>query len=83
MSRIAESIQDLLDREPFVPFRLVLTSGEHYDVVNPRSAMVLKAEVFIVFPDGERWAHVPLLHIATVKTIGNGHARKPARRRRH
>ena len=26
----------LLDRDPFVPFIIRLTSGDHYEVVNPR-----------------------------------------------
>lgn len=79
---IAENIRNLLRRDPFVPFRLILTSGGHYDVVNPELAVVLKSEVFIAFPDGERWAHVPLLHIASLETIRNGHARKQGRRHR-
>ena len=69
---IAENIRDLLRREPFVPFRLVMTSGRQYDVVDPETTIILKSEVFVTFPDGERWAHVPLLHIASVETIGNG-----------
>jgi hypothetical protein len=79
---VAENIRDLLRREPFVPFRLVPTSGGHYDVVNPELAVVLKSEVFIAFADGERWAHVPLLHIASLETIRDGRSRRPGRRRR-
>jgi len=81
MAAPAENIRELLDRQPFVPFRLVLSSGAHYDIVDPHSAALLKSEVFVVFPDGERWAHVPLLHIAAIETGANGHNR-PKRRRR-
>ncbi len=79
---IRENIRELLDRDPFVPFRLVLSSGTHYDVMDPHSAALLKSEVFVVFPDGERWAHVPLFHIASIETVTNGRGRKNSRRKR-
>ena len=66
----------MLDREPFLPFRLIMTSGKTYEVVSPNSAMLLKSEVFVVFPDDERWAHVPFLHIASIETTGNGRGRR-------
>ena len=80
---IRDNIKELLDRDPFVPFRLIMTSGKAYDVSDPGSAMLLKSEVFVGFPDGERWAHVPFLHIASIETVTNGrgrrspHGRKP------
>lgn len=82
MSTTAENIRELLDREPFLPFRLIMTSGKTYEVASPNSAMLLKSEVFVVFPDGERWAHVPFLHIASVETVANGRGRRNGRSRR-
>lgn len=81
MSTTHENLQELLKREPFLPFRLVMTSGKTYDVTSPGSAMPLKSEVFVVFPDGERWAHVPYLHIASIEILTNGRGRRGARRR--
>ena len=52
MSATAENIQELLNREQFAFFRLVMTSGKTYDIVSPHSATRLKSEVFAVFPDG-------------------------------
>jgi len=82
MGTTPENIQELLNREPFLPFRLVMTSGKTYEVVSPNSAALLKSEVFVVFPDGERWAHVPFLHIASIETLGNGRGRRSTRRKR-
>jgi len=82
MASTAENIRELLDREPFLPFRLIMTSGKSYEVVSPNSAALLKSEVFVVFPDGERWAHVPFLHIASVETLANGRGRRNGRTRR-
>ena len=33
MSTTPENIQELLNREPFLPFRLIMTSGKTYEVV--------------------------------------------------
>jgi len=75
----AGEIQELLEKEPFAPFRLMLSNGKSHDVVRPGNAVVLKREVFLAFPDGEHWALIPLLHIAAIESIRNG---KGARRRR-
>ncbi len=69
---IRDNIRELLDRDPFVPFRLVLSSGMHYDVVDPQMTVLLKSEIFIAFPDGERSSLIPLLHITSVETPANG-----------
>lgn len=79
---IRENIREFLGRDPFVPFRLVLSSGKHYDITDPHSAALLKSEVFVVLPDGERWAHISLLHIASIETIKNGRGRKTLRRKK-
>ena len=82
MSTTPKNIQELLNREPFLPFRLIMASGKTYEVVSPNSAALLKSEVFVVFSDGERWAHVPFLHIASIKTVANGRGRRTTRRKR-
>jgi len=79
---IRDAIRELLDRDPFVPFRVVLSSGKHYDVVNPQTTVLLKSEVFIAFPDGERWSIVSLLHIASIETVTNDRGRRSPRRKR-
>ncbi len=79
---IRDNIRELLDRDPFVPFRLVLSSGRHYDVVDPQMTVLLKSEIFIAFPDGERSSLIPLLHVTSVETLPNGRGRRPPRRKR-
>ena len=78
----ADDIRDLLRCEPFSPFRLILTSGKAYVVLNPQTAVLMKREIFIALPDGERGVHVPLLHISSIETHADGRGRKPARRGR-
>lgn len=81
MSATAENIRELLNRDPFLPFRLIMTRGKTYEVVGPNSAVLLKSEVFIIFPDGERWAHVPFLHIASIETVSDDRGRRTPRRK--
>ena len=80
MSTTAESIKEMLDREPFKPFRLIMSSGRVYEVVSPNSAMLLKSSVFVVFPDGDTWADVPFLHISSIETFSNGSRRRGRRK---
>lgn len=77
-----ENIREYLDRDPFVPFRLILSSGKQYDIVDPHSAALLKSEIFVVFPDGERWAHVPLLHITAIETMTSDHGKRNGRKKK-
>lgn len=82
MSAAAETIRELLEREPFLPFRLIMSSGKSYEVARPNLVVLLKSEVFVAFPDGERWAHVPYLHVSSVETIRNGSGRGHGRSKR-
>ncbi len=77
-----EDIKDLLERQPFEPFRIRLSSGDAYQVRNPHAVALLRNRLFIVVPNGQndRWTFLSYLHIAAVETIGNG--TRPSRRRR-
>jgi len=82
MSTTAENIREMLDREPFLPFRLIMTSGKTYEVVSPSSAALLKSEVFVALPDGDHGAHLPFLQIDSIETRANGRGRRTTRRKR-
>jgi len=38
----AADLRELLDRHPFEPFRIRMTDGNYFDVVNPDLAVVMK-----------------------------------------
>ena len=76
-----ETIRDLLERAPFRPFRIRASSGVAYDVRSPGLVMLLKSQVLIAEPRSDRYVVVPLLHVAGVELIGNGHAARGRRRR--
>lgn len=76
----ADEIRELLNRDPFEPFRFHLTRGDSYDIRDPNSVALGAKRVFIAFTDADRQAFFPYLHVAAIETLGN--SRKP-RRRKH
>ena len=77
MAATIDSIRELLDRDPFQPFRIRASSGIGYEVRNPGLVVVMRTELFIAEPNSDRFALVPFLHIAGVERIANGHPRRP------
>ncbi len=77
---VKESIRELVERDPFQPFRIRASSGVAYEVRSPGLVVLLKSQVLIAEPRSDRYAVVPLLHIAGVELIGNGHAPHAKRR---
>ena len=70
----ADTFREILKRTPFEPFRVVMSSGESYNVMHPEMVLVsAKALVLAVsdpaYSDGERLAFCSYLHIAHVETL--------------
>ena len=79
---IAGELRDILDREPFQPFRVRLSSGDAYDIRNPGLALVMRSRLFIAFPNSDRWTLIPFLHIAAIESLADGDTRRRLRRKR-
>ena len=58
----------LLQREPFLPFRIFIADGNTLDVTRRMSVAVGRNGLFIVLPD-DRWKWVPLRHVTSVETL--------------
>jgi hypothetical protein len=71
-----DTIQELLSRHPFEPFRIVTSSGDHYDVRHPELVLRVKNGLYIGLGGkgsiAERAAFVSLLHISAAETNLNG-----------
>jgi hypothetical protein len=70
----AETFREILKRVPFEPFRVVMSSGESYNVMHPEMAFVTAKALILAIPDpshpdGERWAFCSYLHVAHVETL--------------
>jgi hypothetical protein len=70
-----KEIAELLERVPFVPFRIVLTDGKTYDIRHPDLIWVLPTRLEIGTPMGngkrlvERTDPVSLLHVVRLEEI--------------
>jgi hypothetical protein len=76
-----ETVQKHLLHQPFQPFRVFLSDGAVYDVLQPEMVLVLQREVVIALPKpGERFprhmVYCHLLHIMRIEPI-NGREYKP------
>lgn len=66
--------RDFLTKRPFIPFKVVTSSGQTYEVRHPETAFLTRTAIFIGvnvgddgFPDDARI--VSLLHIAAIEPI--------------
>ncbi len=69
-----EAFRKILKRQPFQPFRLVMSSGKPYDVGHPEMAWLLKNDVLVgidVEDEGlpAEFDICPLFHVATIEPI--------------
>jgi hypothetical protein len=70
----AEAFRKLIRQQPFQPFRVVMSSGDGYEVRHPEMIMVLQSRVLIgtAAVDDEAPADYticPLLHVAAVEPL--------------
>ena len=70
-----KDITQLLERTPFVPFRLQLTNGKAFEVKHPDFIWVFRSRLEIAVPSPEdekikdRTEHISLLHIARIEEL--------------
>jgi hypothetical protein len=60
-----EDLRELLNRDPFVPFRIVSTSGSTYEVANPLQIAVGETQLNYYYPRSDKWAILRLNQIAS------------------
>jgi hypothetical protein len=75
-----DTIQELLARRPFEPFRIVTSSGRMYEIRHPEMAWLIRNGVYVGLGGkgklAERAAFVSLLHISAVEITSNGSRRR-------
>lgn len=64
-----QSIEDLLQAEPFRPFRISTNNGKEYVVENPSLVHALKTYLFYAFPNSDHFALIDLRSISTLQTV--------------
>jgi hypothetical protein len=78
-----QDFQGLLSAKPFEPFRIVMSSGESYDVRHPEMAKLLRTKILIfIDPDREgiadQFRMCSLLHVTVVEPLNGSRKRKSA-----
>jgi len=66
---ILEDLHIALDRDPFEPFRIVTTSGKSYEVLNPHTVAVGKAQISLFPPPAETWIMLRNSEIVALESI--------------
>jgi len=61
---VMNELKELLDREPFAAFRIILTSGSSYEVTSPYQVAIGQTQVDYYFPRSDRKAVLRMNQIA-------------------
>jgi hypothetical protein len=69
-----QDFKNLLDARPFEPFRMVMSSGESYEVRHPEMAKLLRTKILVfIDPDkqgiADQFRMCSLLHVTVVEPI--------------
>jgi len=70
-----QTFRDLLAARPFMPFKIVMSSGQAYEVRHPECAWLTKSDLLVgidVEEDGipAEFKICSLLHVTTVEPLG-------------
>lgn len=71
-------LQELLEREPFQPFRIRMSDGKAYEVVNPGLAVAMDSMLFLALPK-DRWKFLSYVNMTSVENGGVSRARRTRR----
>ncbi len=61
------TIQELLDKDPFEPFRIRLSDGLQFDVSNPALAVPMESILFLAMPKRDRFKLLSYQNITSVE----------------
>ena len=70
----ADTFREITKQRPFEPYRVVMSSGESYNVMHPEMVLITSKSLVIALPDptaseGERLVFCSYLHLAHVETL--------------
>jgi hypothetical protein len=65
----ADAVREWLTRQPFEPFELRLSNGEHYEIRHPELLAIGKNRLIIVDPNTDRVVHAALVHVNSIEAL--------------
>ena len=79
-----QTFRDLLSERPFKPFRLVMSSGEKYEVRHPEMAWLTRTDILVGADEVEgiptRFKTCSLLHVAAIEPLNGSSGRSRSRK---
>ncbi len=71
-----QTFRDLLAQRPFKPFRLVMSSGESYEVRHPEMAWLTRSDILVGTGDTDEGVPAnfricALLHVASIEPLSH------------
>jgi hypothetical protein len=69
-----QTFKELLTQRPFKPFRLVMSSGETYEVRHPEMAMLTRSDILVGLDETDegvpgRFKICSLLHVTAIEPV--------------
>jgi hypothetical protein len=64
-----DKLKEFLDRDPFVPFRILVTSGGSYDVSFPYQVAIGQTQFDYYYPRSDRSAVVRASQVVAFETL--------------
>jgi len=65
----ADAIREVLKRQPFEPFEIIMSSGERHVVKHPEFLMLTPSRAVFVDPITDHLAVLSLKHVTELRTI--------------
>lgn len=62
------TILELLDKEPFEPFRIRMADGHDYEVANPDLAVAMENTLFLAAPNRDRFKLLSYINITSIES---------------
>jgi hypothetical protein len=75
---LLDTILELKNRDPFRPFKIVLTSGDKYLIESGGNLVEMRTELFYVSPRTDKFVFMRKNQLAAVEHAGNGRSRRRA-----
>jgi hypothetical protein len=64
-----EALKELLDRDPFVPFTITLTSGERFQIRNPHLVALGETMISLFYPRSDWFAILRANQISSFESL--------------
>ncbi len=61
------NMREFLDRRPFLPLKITLSSGQVVNIDHPENVLLTKTKLVVAYPQIDLVSVAPLLHVTNVE----------------